>query len=304
MKRIFRKELITCMLLICTVLFINSNAIAINPQEDEGTEVSTEVAAFEPSMELKTLKKSDFSRDLIVTLIGEGEESLPIRGAEITFYSVKGEQKVEIGKAKTDLQGKAIYTIKKDFSYLKDEENKINVLAQFVGSEALSAAEATLSFLDLQLTMDLMEVDSVKTIHVTANIIDANGQLVPLNEVEFGFFIQGLYSKLKIGDGFLEAGECDFEFPADLKGDHLGNLEIYAAFVENDDFGGVEIMKSAKWGTHRANYIEPERSLWSTGAPLWMIVTLTIMLLGVWSHYLYAVIQLILVKREGKKLNS
>lgn len=296
MKNIYKNGILAIVVLITTVL-MNFSSFASSPQDDE-------VAAFEPTMEFKTLKKSDGSRDLIVKLIGEGEESLPVRGAEINFYNLAGEKKIELGKAKTDAKGIATLNIKPEFSFTKDASDKINLKAEFAGTENFTATEADLSVLDLTLTMELSEVDSVKTIHVTANYVNAKGELVPLNEIEFGFYIQGLYSRLKIGDGFLEAGECDFEFPKDLKGDYLGNLEIYAAFLENEDYGDVEVMKTAKWGTHRANYSEPERSLWTSGAPLWMIITLTIMLLGVWSHYLYAVIQLILVKREGKKLKS
>jgi hypothetical protein len=35
-----------------------------------------------------------------------------------------------------------------------------------------------------------------------------------------------------------------------------------------------------------------------------MITTLIILLAGVWSHYLYAVIQMIKIRKEGKKLEQ
>jgi hypothetical protein len=43
------------------------------------------------------------------------------------------------------------------------------------------------------------------------------------------------------------------------------------------------------------------RELWTPIAPLWMIITLIIMLTGVWAHYIYAIIQLVLIKRSKNK---
>jgi len=43
------------------------------------------------------------------------------------------------------------------------------------------------------------------------------------------------------------------------------------------------------------------RELWTPIAPVWMIVTLIIMLAGVWGHYIFAVIQLIIIKHQSKQ---
>lgn len=277
---------------ILTLLILAlTNMFALAQAEEE---------VYEPSLEIKCVKQNDDSRLFKAALIGEGTESFPIYEAELVFYNLAGEEKIEIGKAKTDKDGKVSILVKPDFKYLKDEEGKINISAEFAGSDVLSPTEASIAFFDLKLSMKLKTEDSTNLIVVNAYSIDAQGNEVPLNEITFNFYIDGLFSRLPVGEGFLENGECVFEFPKDLRGDHEGNLNIYAAFVDNDDFGNVEKMESAKWGTHRTNYQEPTRELWTTGAPRWMIITLTILLVGVWSHYAYAVIQLILIRKEGK----
>jgi hypothetical protein len=114
--------------------------------------------------------------------------------------------------------------------------------------------------------------------------------------------VQGLFSKLKIGECFVDAGEGTFEFPKNIPGDVNGNLQIFARLEENEDFGEVEKIESAKWGIHRSGFVEPSRSLWSSGAPIWMITTLIILLAGVWSHYIYAIIQMVKIKKEGDEI--
>jgi len=36
-------------------------------------------------------------------------------------------------------------------------------------------------------------------------------------------------------------------------------------------------------------------------APLWMIITLIVMLTGVWAHYIYAIYELIIIKFHKEK---
>ena len=102
----------------------------------------------------------------------------------------------------------------------------------------------------------------------------------------------------------MDAGEGTFEFPKNIPGDENGHLKIFVRLEENEVYGDVEKTASAKWGNHRSGFIEPVRSLWTSGAPIWMITTLIILLAGVWSHYLYAVIQLIKIRKEGSKLEK
>ena len=97
-------------------------------------------------------------------------------------------------------------------------------------------------------------------------------------------------------------GEISIEFPDDLPGDAEGFLEVVVRFDEHYLFGNVEKRQRMQWGQATRHKIpESYRALWTQIAPLWMIVTLSIMLAGVWSHYLYVIIQLIRIKKMGKK---
>ncbi|MCK5367862.1 MAG: hypothetical protein KAQ62_04895, partial [Cyclobacteriaceae bacterium] len=45
----------------------------------------------------------------------------------------------------------------------------------------------------------------------------------------------------------------------------------------------------------------PTRALWHTNAPLWMIITLIILLVGVWGHYIFVIINLFKLKSLSSK---
>jgi hypothetical protein len=99
-----------------------------------------------------------------------------------------------------------------------------------------------------------------------------------------------------------ENGSASLEFPTDLPGDSEGNLTIIAKFEEHETFGNVERASQQKWGIPSVNPAPiAHRALWTKTPPMWMIITLSILLTGVWGHYLFAIISLIIIKKESKK---
>lgn len=267
--------------------------------------IAQDSVSYSTSIEFTTLKFGEGSRSFTAILTATGDSGeFPVYKGEIQFISSNGQEKVLIGKAITNEEGKAVFEAPSTQKYLRDKTGLLSLSAIFTATSAMSASEATVTTRDLFLKMELTEQDSTKTISVTAFEIDNTGIEVPLKEADVVFYIGGLFSKLKIGDASIADGTCSFDFPTDLRGDERGNLIIYARIEDHSDFGTVEVSSKAQWGQHRSNYVDTTRQLWTKGAPIWMIITLTILLIGVWSHYVYAIVQLILIKKEGKKISS
>lgn len=255
------------------------------------------------SLELKELKISDDSRLYSVKLTGESEAGIvPVHEAKIDFFAISEDKSELLGTVTTDMEGKASLKLQKETSYLRNKEGVSEVKASFSGKGQLNNAEASVKFKELNLSLTLSENDSINTILLRAAAIGPQGEAIPLKETNFNIYVQGLFTKLKIGECFVDAGEGIFEFPKNIPGDVNGNLKIFARLEENEDYGEVEKTEVAKWGNHRSGFVEPTRSLWTTGAPIWMITTLIILLAGVWSHYIYAIIQLIKIKKESKEI--
>lgn len=257
------------------------------------------------ALELKELKTSDDSRVFNLKLTGESEEgNVPVYQAKIDLLSVAEGKSEVIAIVTTDRNGLASFTLKSTVSLLKDKDGVSEVKSVFKGSGKLAGAEASVKFKELNVQMVLVEKDSLNSVVLKASSIGPKGETIPLKETNFNLYVQGLYSRLKIGECFVDAGEGTFVFPDNIPGDENGNLKIYARLEENEVFGEIEKTENAKWGNHRSGFIEPQRSLWTSGAPIWMITTLIILLAGVWSHYMYAIIQMIKIRKEGKRLEE
>ena len=257
------------------------------------------------TLELKELKTSDDSRIFSVKLTGEIEAgAIPVFQAKVDFFTTAEGKSELLGSASTNRDGNATFKAEKGTRFLRDKEGTSVVKASFNGLGKLNSAEASVKFKELNLQITLSEKDSLNTIQLQAFSVGPNGENLPLKETTFNLYVQGLFTKLKIGECFVDAGAGTFEFPKNIPGDANGNLKVFVRLEENEVYGEVEKTENAKWGNHRSGFVEPTRSLWSSGAPIWMITTLIILLTGVWSHYLYAIIQLIKIRKEGKKIDK
>ena len=266
---------------------------------------SASTQGYTTSINIKVLKNNDGTRTFTSKLKGEGEKgTFPVFQAEVSYFNEAG----LIGKGKTDQDGTSVFTAGKDTKYQKDTAGVIIVKAVFAGSEQVKGSEAPVKFKDLDLTMKMEDKDSVRSISISGNSLGAKDKMIPLKTGTVNIYVQGLFTKLKIGDCTLENGQGSFKFPDNIPGDVNGNTKIFARVEEDENFGDVEKVEMVKWGQHRTGFVEPSRSLWSAGAPLWMIITLTILLVGVWSHYLFAIIQIFKIRKEGmildKELNN
>ena len=78
------------------------------------------------------------------------------------------------------------------------------------------------------------------------------------------------------------------EFPDDLPGDSIGMVTIVAMFQDHGEYGNVEMRQTIQWGIPSDHSLpESHRALWTQFAPSWMVITLSILLAGVWSHYFF-----------------
>jgi len=154
------------------------------------------------------------------------------------------------------------------------------------------------------MTLNGDEADS-RSVTITAYIL-VDGEKVPVTDEEVSVVIPRMFSMLPVGTASLdENGQATIDFPGNIPGDSEGNLNIVGGFRNHWQFATVEKSIFAPWGLPASHDVaETDRELWTQIAPTWMIITLTIMLLGVWGHYLYAIISLIRIGRIGNRLKS
>ena len=74
---------------------------------------------------------------------------------------------------------------------------------------------------------------------------------------------------------------------------------------DSEDFGDVEVREIIPWGAPKKQTeieeADGKGKLWTYNAPFWMVITLIILMTGVWSHFGYVIYNLYKINKEGSK---
>lgn len=226
-----------------------------------------------------------------------------LMNATVEFFCKEENTMIPLGSAVTDQDGNAILNVV--ISRLHPgKDGMITYVARFTGTPKYTEVSENFTAGPAKLKITFNVQDSIRYLNVTGTRKDAKGQEVALQKETVLLYVPRLFSLLKIGEVALdEEGKASFEFPNDIVGDTLGNLKIIAKIEESEKYGFVQGTANINWGVPKQYYKAevPSRELWTPIAPLWMIITLIIMLAGVWAHYMYAVWELVMIKINSKK---
>lgn len=270
-----------------------------------GQESPAEEGPVEPVMEMTYLKDSQGNKILrsnLVNYVNRAPHPLP--GLEIEFYA--GEDSlISLGSVTTDGDGLAILQIDDGLELPVGLDGSTRYFAEYTGSDDILPAEYEVYVTDVNLNMELSLVDSVKTVSLRAYAL-VDGEEVPVPDEDVYVYVKRMFRDLPVGEDFLdENGEYSTEIPDDIPGDAEGNIEIIARFNDHYLFGTVEDRQTIQWGVPtRYEYAVSQRTLWTQIAPLWMIITLSVLLTGVWGHYIFVIVQLFTLRRIAKREKS
>lgn len=228
-----------------------------------------------------------------------------ITGQKVKFVG-GADLKIEFGESKTNDQGVASFTIPKEKIPAADAEGNLTLGAKYAGDSMYEPTEDQVVTKNLIIEVLPVAGDSVKTITAKAYTLGPAGEKIPLTATDIFFYVPRMFTYLKIGEGQLDStGTASIEFPVNLPGDSAGNITVIARVEDHDLYGNTEGQTMVKWGVPTQLFVKGTyRALWSQIAPTWMIITLIILLAGVWGHYTYAVIKLVKIKKEAQKLQS
>ena len=227
-----------------------------------------------------------------------------LENAEISFTASDGKETKNLGMVKAGYDGNAILKVPVKTEVLKDKDGKTTFTANFSGKGNYLETSADLTVKQALVQISFSKEDSIHTIHVKAFQLEGNNESKPISGETVSIYVPRMLSDLKIGEITLdENGTGSIEYTGGLVGDSLGNLEIVAKIEENENFGNVRGQSTVSWGIPKQYFLaeRPTRELWTPIAPVWMIITLIIMLAGVWGHYIYAVVQLIMIKKHSRQ---
>ncbi len=259
-------------------------------------------------LEFTTWKYTDMSRSLLVKAYGENEDGeYPVEGITIHFFINSEAEMLPLGQAVSDHKGTGILSIPGgSVAFPKDDEGYMHFMARFDGNDDYIETEERISLKDVRIELQFLEEDGDRLIYFEGTVM-GNDENQPLADDDIYFYVPRMFSNMKIADGwFEEDGKGYVEFPAHIIGDTLGNIVVMARLEDHADYGNVEVTGSINWAIPKKllKAEGPVRELWTPIAPLWMIITLIIMLTGVWAHYFYAIFQLIMIRRSKNNKSS
>ena len=277
-------------------------APALSAQENNEPEEVSSVGTY---LNFSTLYTSNDSVELSAKLtIRRGRTFIELQNAPITFSASNGTDLVDLGEAVTDSTGFALLNIPLTPPLPADVEGLISYQADFQGTDKYDASSEVFMSKPASLKVSFFEEDSIKYIRVTGMQINPSGEMEPIAEESVYLFVPSLFRPLPIGDIWLdEEGTGYVDFPPTIIGDSTGQILVIARIDEHDLYGFVKGEAWSSWAIPKYFLAEekPTRTLWTPIAPLWMIITLIILLAGVWGHYIYAIIELVTIKRIAKE---
>ncbi len=153
---------------------------------------------------------------------------------------------------------------------------------------------------EAKITLTFEKVDSL---NVCKAFVTSEGK--PVIEVPVKLSVKRLFSKLPIGDAVAtdSTGVATFEFPLDIPS-KTGKLTIFANIVDDENYINAEASGEVNWGTvvvsDNSNVDERSFSAGRDRAPIYFIVTSLLILGLIWGTLLYAVLQVVKIKRLGK----
>ena len=267
-----------------------------------GQEATEETEPVEPVMEMTYVKDTYGNVNLRVSMINYvNRQPVPLQGLDIVF-SAGEDSLIRIGEVSTDEEGMAVQVLENNSHLPVNEAGEIHYFAEYEGSENILSAYYDVYIVDADLEMTLSLVDSVKTVSVLAYTL-SEGEKIPVADEDVYVYVARMFNDLPLGEDFLdENGEYLVEIPDDIPGNIDGLIEIIVRFNDHYMFGTVEKRQEIKWGVPTDPQIPlSRRTLWTQIAPMWMVITLSILLTGVWSHYIYVIVQLFRIHRIAKK---
>ena len=158
----------------------------------------------------------------------------------------------------------------------------------------------------VSIKLNAIETDSSKKLIATVSTLNGNS----IAGVEIHFYVQRKFGLLPIDSDISstdESGNCTVEFPMNLPGDSLGNIIAIAKIEESELYKNTETHKTLHWGIPvRINHSRQQRALWAAraNAPIYLIIIVNCLIIGVWFVIFYIIYQLYTVKKIGRYENE
>lgn len=294
----FFKSSIVCLLAMFSIVTTAGAQEENDSTATESTEASIELRYTEANNNAKMLEV------VVKTKADDAWQGAP--GVLVNFYRKEVDPSNLIGKATSDAKGRAMLALPDGEEKYANPAFEYTFIAAIEGHSHFEDTQEEITVAESGFEMTLEEEDSVHQVRVV--LLD--GSEAPVGEVEVTLYVQRLFGLLPLSsdpETTDEDGTVLAEFPADIPGDSLGNLVIVAKVEDHERFGNLEFRRKINWGVPVViDHAKKARELWSSraNAPIYLIVIVNTMLIGIWGVIVYIVYQAYRIYRIGRNSTS
>lgn len=159
---------------------------------------------------------------------------------------------------------------------------------------ATAGAESTRPQLKVSTTVEEGKENIVATVTLDGKPVE--GSVVQ-------FMVRRTFGNLMVGtDTTLDDGTAAVAFPTDLPADYDGTLDVIAMIKSPAQYSSISGEGKFTGGVPIVVPADPfPRALWAPHAPLPLLITIGILLTGVWTTYFFVVTQIILIKKGARQ---
>ena len=237
-------------------------------------------------------------------LTKEGRSYIPLQGVPVQFYA----DSTYIGESPSDELGLARINVPRNM--LTSEFGPMHLEALITDQDSLRDASRDLDIAMARIDLDMYtEEDSLHFVRARLTAPDSLGYWSGVPDQPVRLFVKRLFGQLQIDEGFEltdEEGIVVVQFPDDIHGDPLGNVDIVAELQDHEDFGTVKATKKADWGIPLAPTDMTRRELWSSGAnaPIYLSVIVNGIVLVIWGFIVYVFARIFKIWKNGRELST
>jgi hypothetical protein len=226
----------------------------------------------------------------------------PVSSSSVFLLAATNDEVAEITVSTTSNDGSFQFELDIGHSLIsKSSTNQF--IVRYPGNEEYAPSER-----NLEAKMVVLEVSVVMendNAFIETGVFETTDSLqkVPVPEMDVYLYVKRLFGDLPIGETWTdEYGVDRIELPS-IPGGKDGSIELIARLEDTDEYGNVETRLLSDQGHIVEAIGVPERELWTSKPPLWMLITFFGLMFAVWIHYLIVVIKLIAIRKNNKNLD-
>jgi hypothetical protein len=234
----------------------------------------------------------------------EGPSYVNVPDVPVQFFLDSLAQAMNIGTVISNEKGMAVLTIPSERLQNKSE---YRFFAAIIDNERFRDYDRDIEITPASLSVDFKDEEEAKTIQATITSRDSTGTNVPVSGVDVKVYVKRLFGELPVSVDFNTTnseGQTDIDFPKEIPGDTAGILTVIIKVPDHELYGNLVYREDIAWG--QPIVVEHEQiqgELWSarSNAPLYLILLVNTILIGIWGTIAYIVVLLFRINNFGRK---